>query len=91
MSIAGLALTLHYKKSLLSSVEWIYVGSLPLATIYEAVLHKWIFGEKLPFLPLAFTSIYCALGLSYSWLIYYRMFINENNNRRTIETDETEW
>ncbi|XP_043267064.1 probable dolichyl pyrophosphate Glc1Man9GlcNAc2 alpha-1,3-glucosyltransferase [Venturia canescens] len=90
MSTASLALTLHYKKSLLSILEWIYVGSLPFVTIYEAVLHKWFFGEKLPFLPLAVTSIYCALGITYSWLIHYRMFLNESNNRRTSEIYETE-
>lgn len=43
--------------------------------MYETIIHKLIFGEKLPFLPLALTSLYCAIGVTYSWVVYYYMFL----------------
>lgn len=79
-----LILTNQHGKSLLRLHEWLYVISLPLVTIYEVVLHKLLLGDKLPFLPLAITSMYCAVGITYCWILYYYMYIWENacaNNR----------
>lgn len=59
--------------------EQFYVGFLPFLTIYETVLHKVIISDKLPFLPLALTSIYCALGIIYSYVIYYYEYMTEDD------------
>jgi alpha-1,3-glucosyltransferase len=59
--------------------EQFYIGFLPVIIIYETVLHKIIFSDKLPFLPLALTSIYCTLGITYSYTIYYYEYLFRNN------------
>ncbi|XP_031783233.1 probable dolichyl pyrophosphate Glc1Man9GlcNAc2 alpha-1,3-glucosyltransferase [Nasonia vitripennis] len=65
----------QFDSNLLKSHEWIYVSFLPVVTIYETVVHKIIFGDRLPFLPLALTSIFCALGVTYSYIIYYYTYM----------------
>lgn len=81
-----LILTSQHGRSLLRLHEWLYVIPLPLVTIYETVLHKLLLGDKLPFLPLAFTSVYCAIGITYCWILYYYMYLWENAraNDRTV-------
>ncbi|XP_077276015.1 ALG6/ALG8 family glucosyltransferase xit [Temnothorax americanus] len=82
-----LILTNQHGGPLLQLHEWLYVISLPLVTIYEVVLHKLLLGDKLPFLPLAFTSVYCAIGVTYCWTLYYHMYLRENarsTNDRTV-------
>ncbi|EFN80623.1 probable dolichyl pyrophosphate Glc1Man9GlcNAc2 alpha-1,3-glucosyltransferase [Harpegnathos saltator] len=73
----------HHGRPLLRLHEWLYVIPLPLVTIYETVLHKLLFADRLPFLPLAFTSIYCAIGITYCWILYYCMYLRVN-----VHTDE---
>ncbi|KYQ47439.1 putative dolichyl pyrophosphate Glc1Man9GlcNAc2 alpha-1,3-glucosyltransferase [Trachymyrmex zeteki] len=82
-----LILTNHHGKPLLRLHEWLYVIPLPLVTVYEVVLHKLLLGDKLPFLPLAFTSIYCAIGITYCWMLYYYMYLQNDAraNERTAE------
>lgn len=65
-----------FDAGLLYSYEYLYVINLPVLTVYETIVHKLIFHEKLPFLPLALTSIYCAVGIIYSWVVYYYMFLS---------------
>ncbi|XP_011502023.1 PREDICTED: probable dolichyl pyrophosphate Glc1Man9GlcNAc2 alpha-1,3-glucosyltransferase [Ceratosolen solmsi marchali] len=75
----------------LYSYEQFYVGFLPVITIYETVIHRIIFSDKLPFLPLALTSIYCGLGISYSYIIYYYEYLFKNSycnseiNKKKVE------
>ncbi|XP_076397185.1 ALG6/ALG8 family glucosyltransferase xit isoform X1 [Megachile rotundata] len=78
MVISFLTLSIKFKQ-LLYFHEYIYIANLPMLTVYETLLHKLIFGNKLPFLPLALTSIYCAIGVFYSWILYYSMFLRYNN------------
>nr|XP_022904724.1 probable dolichyl pyrophosphate Glc1Man9GlcNAc2 alpha-1,3-glucosyltransferase [Onthophagus taurus] len=61
---------------LLNLFETIYIfGFIPLF-IYENFIHLILgFNLTLPFLPLMLTSIYCAFGVVYSWVIYYRNFM----------------
>ncbi|XP_015430421.1 PREDICTED: probable dolichyl pyrophosphate Glc1Man9GlcNAc2 alpha-1,3-glucosyltransferase [Dufourea novaeangliae] len=75
-----LALSRKFKQRLLYYHEHLYVVTLPLLTIYETMLHKLIFNDRLPFLPLAVTSIYCAIGVTYCWLLYYYMFLRCNDS-----------
>lgn len=73
-----LVLTNQHNKPLLRLYEWLYISPLPFVTIYETVLHKLLLGDRLPFLPLAFTSVYCAIGIMYSWVLYYYMYFQDN-------------
>ncbi|KYN37272.1 putative dolichyl pyrophosphate Glc1Man9GlcNAc2 alpha-1,3-glucosyltransferase [Trachymyrmex septentrionalis] len=79
-----LILTNHHGRPLLRLHEWLYVIPLPLVTVYEVVLHKLLFGDKLPFLPLAFTSIYCAIGITYCWMLYYYMYLQNDARDKTV-------
>ncbi|XP_057332830.1 probable dolichyl pyrophosphate Glc1Man9GlcNAc2 alpha-1,3-glucosyltransferase [Microplitis mediator] len=74
MSAVILCLQELFNSSLLKIHEWIYVTILPFITIYETLIHRIIFQQNLPFLPLALTSIYCAIGVIYSWIFYYYVF-----------------
>ena len=84
--------------SLLKLPELCYISVLPIITIYETVLHKIVFVDKMPFLPLMLTSIYCSLGLIYSFLYcYYDFFSNDSEivesskkNLAGLENEETE-
>lgn len=56
-------------KSLLGgSLDRFYLGGLVFVEIYGQCLHSFFFGSALPFLPLMFISVYCALGMVYFWL-----------------------
>ncbi|RLU19049.1 hypothetical protein DMN91_009407 [Ooceraea biroi] len=81
-----LVLTNQHGEPLLRLHEKLYLIPLPLITIYEVVLHKSLFGEKLPFLPLAFTSVYCAIGITYCWLSYYYMYLRHSNDVEAAES-----
>ncbi|XP_011873800.1 PREDICTED: probable dolichyl pyrophosphate Glc1Man9GlcNAc2 alpha-1,3-glucosyltransferase [Vollenhovia emeryi] len=78
----ALILTNRHGRPLLRVHEWLYVMPLPLVTVYEVVLHKLLLGDKLPFLPLAFTSIYCAVGVTYCWILYYYMYLREGTRAK---------
>lgn len=64
---------------LLSVSESLYlVGIIPLE-IYNSIIHHHILGlyEKLPFLPLMLTSVYCAIGVTYCWIKFYYLTLTE--------------
>ncbi|XP_012230753.1 dolichyl pyrophosphate Glc1Man9GlcNAc2 alpha-1,3-glucosyltransferase [Linepithema humile] len=79
-----LILSIQHNRPLLRVYEYLYITLLPLVTIYEVLLHKLLFSHKMPFLPLAFTSIYCAIGVTYCWILYYYMYL-QNNRAQIIE------
>ncbi|XP_044727314.1 probable dolichyl pyrophosphate Glc1Man9GlcNAc2 alpha-1,3-glucosyltransferase [Chrysoperla carnea] len=60
----------------LNLMELFYIiGLIPLF-IYEHVLHFMLkFDEKLPFLPLMLTSVYCSLGVIFFSIRYYVQFL----------------
>lgn len=45
-----------------------YLFGLFVVEIWGQFLHPLIFGNGLPFFPLMMISIYCALGMTYSWI-----------------------
>lgn len=44
-----------------------YLFGLLVIEIWGQFLHPIVFGDRFPFLPLMMISIYCALGMMYSW------------------------
>ncbi|XP_066998820.2 dolichyl pyrophosphate Glc1Man9GlcNAc2 alpha-1,3-glucosyltransferase isoform X2 [Anabrus simplex] len=70
---------------LLSTWESLYVlGLIPLF-LFENVVYPWSgLDTRLPFLALMLTSVYCSVGVTYSWIKYYWHFltINEVNHKR---------
>ncbi|XP_015511893.1 probable dolichyl pyrophosphate Glc1Man9GlcNAc2 alpha-1,3-glucosyltransferase isoform X1 [Neodiprion lecontei] len=86
-SITIISLFNLHNKSLLSNYEWLYMSWLLFLPVYENVLHKLLFGDRLPFLPLALTSLYCAVGVTYSWLYLNITFFRDG--KYTTETAVT--
>ena len=54
--------------SFLHPAELVYLGGFVALEVYCTALHSFVFGTKLPFLPLLLVSVYSALGVSYVWL-----------------------
>ncbi|KAJ8950475.1 hypothetical protein NQ314_007862 [Rhamnusium bicolor] len=68
-----------YTLPLLSPLESIYVLGLGAIFLYENVIHHLLgLHSQLPFLPLMITSVYCAIGIIYSWVSYYIYFLKYN-------------
>lgn len=65
-----------YNKNLLKNYEVIYLFGLLGLFTYENFFHYLLsFNVIFPFLPLMLTSVYCAVGVFYFWLLYYIDFI----------------
>ncbi|KAF6134144.1 hypothetical protein GIB67_013541 [Kingdonia uniflora] len=59
-------------------VGWVgtcYLLGLFVVEIWGQLLQSYIFGDRFPFLPLMLVSIYCAVGIMYSWLWQLRWII----------------
>jgi hypothetical protein len=44
-----------------------YLAGLVAVELYCTLGHRSAFGQQLPFVPLMLTSVYCALGVTWSW------------------------
>lgn len=65
-----------YSLPLLCPVESLYLLGLSLIFLYENVIHNVLgLSQKLPFLPLLITSVYCSFGVMYCWFRYYVYFL----------------
>lgn len=52
-----------------------YLLGLLAVEIWGQFLHPFFLGDRLPFVPLMLISVYCALGIMYSWLWQLRSII----------------
>jgi alpha-1,3-glucosyltransferase len=54
-----------------------YLAGLAAVEVYGSWAHARLWGaDRLPFLPLLLTSLYCALGLLHSFIHLYRLFLS---------------
>ncbi|ORX52839.1 glycosyltransferase family 57 protein [Hesseltinella vesiculosa] len=66
----GLCYCLQTKlRELLSLMECLYIMGLLLVGIFVTSGHHLIFGDQYEFLPLMLTSVYCAVGVVYGWVM----------------------
>uniref|UniRef100_T1JIW9 Alpha-1,3-glucosyltransferase n=1 Tax=Strigamia maritima TaxID=126957 RepID=T1JIW9_STRMM len=60
-------------EALLSTFEKIYLFGLVFVQLYHSYLHEFLgLSKKYEFLPLLLFSAYCAPGILYSWLKFYK-------------------
>lgn len=59
---------------LVNTKEAFYLWGFIFLELYCLFGHKAAFGHRLPFLPLALTSVYCAVGIVYVWLRMMREY-----------------
>ena len=59
----------QWGQPLLHAIENLYLlGLVPLVLLLVVGPRRLGLGEGLPFLPLMLVSVYCALGVTYSWV-----------------------
>lgn len=59
-------------------IGWVgtaYLLGMLCVEVWGQLLHPYIFGGRLPFLPLMLISIYCAIGMVYSWVFQLTLII----------------
>ncbi|XP_031550038.1 probable dolichyl pyrophosphate Glc1Man9GlcNAc2 alpha-1,3-glucosyltransferase isoform X2 [Actinia tenebrosa] len=62
---------------LVAPYEAMYLSGLAVLEFYNSIVHHLTpMGSALPFLPLLFTSVYCAVGVVWSWLLFYKNFFS---------------
>lgn len=49
-------------------IEKIYLIGIIVVELWGQFLHSLVLGDKFPFVPLMLISIYCAIGVIYSWI-----------------------
>ncbi|KAI9310274.1 glycosyltransferase family 57 protein [Dichotomocladium elegans] len=65
-------MTNHIKvpiRSILKPIEVLYLTGFALLQLYTGVIHEIVFPARLEFLPLLMTSVYCAAGVMYGWVL----------------------
>jgi hypothetical protein len=64
---AGGVLSMHQCCSWLPTLSRVYLAGLVLLELYCTLGHKLLLGDRLPFVPLMLTSVYCAVGITWVW------------------------
>lgn len=71
-----LAFNKLHPKNLLQNHEVLYLFGLTGLFLYENFIHYILkFNIIFPFMPLMLTSVYCGLGITYFWCLYYKNFL----------------
>lgn len=66
----------RFNLPLLNMLESLYLCGLVPLFVYDNFVHYFLgLSERLPFLPLMLTSVYCSLGVIYCWFKYYLYFL----------------
>lgn len=75
--IPGLAYSVKTPlRNLLSAMELNYLFGLILLQCYTGFIHDLVFGvDRLQFLPLMATSLYCAIGIVYGWSYFMLSYL----------------
>ncbi|XP_038875226.1 probable dolichyl pyrophosphate Glc1Man9GlcNAc2 alpha-1,3-glucosyltransferase [Benincasa hispida] len=60
-------------------IEKVYIVGLLIVEIWAQFLHPFILGGKFPFVPLMLISMYCSLGVMYSWIWQLRWILSPTN------------
>lgn len=68
----------YYSGQILKVHEKLYSLAIVILPLYEFVI-QYLFklDQKLPFMPLMLTSVYCSLGMVYFWIKFYVEYIFE--------------
>ncbi|CAG9864113.1 unnamed protein product [Phyllotreta striolata] len=76
----------RFNLPLLATSESLYLAGLLGVFAYENVIHGLVLGlnDKLPFLPLMVTSVYCAVGIVYCWARYYFSFLRSGSEHKSM-------
>ena len=56
----------------------IYLLGLLVVEIWGQFLHPYLLGTRFPFVPLLLISVYCALGIMYSWIWQLKWIIRSS-------------
>jgi alpha-1,3-glucosyltransferase len=71
----------NYSFPLLNLWESVYILGLSVIFLYENVVHHVLgMSDKLPYLPLLLTSLYCSVGILYAWVQFYVRFLTRTND-----------
>ena len=61
-----------FKLPIVESYEAWYLYGLVFLEFYCSAIHPFtVLAVKLPFLPLMLTSVYCAVGVIWAWIVFY--------------------
>ncbi|KAL6747134.1 glycosyl transferase [Haematococcus lacustris] len=63
------------KSRLLGGPARLYLSGFAGLELYCSLVHSWLLGARLPFLPLMLTSLYCSLGVGWVWLSMARSYL----------------
>uniref|UniRef100_A0A182XH06 Alpha-1,3-glucosyltransferase n=1 Tax=Anopheles quadriannulatus TaxID=34691 RepID=A0A182XH06_ANOQN len=89
-AVSVLLLKLIHRATFFRTVEFLYLAGFPVLCVYENIVHDAIgLRERLPFLPLLLTSVYCAVGVLYFWVSYQVSFLTTNEGEMSTEKKKT--
>jgi alpha-1,3-glucosyltransferase len=72
-----------YQHQILNVVEKIYSAGILILPLYEFFIQYALkLDQKLPFMPLLLTSVYCSLGMIYFWLKFYVGYLFEKKDKK---------